>query len=907
MRKSHTLTLIKIAILSLVFGGAAAQTGVRGKVYNQKKEPLPFASVSVKGTSNGTIANEDGLYQLNLQPGNYEIIFQYLGYQTGVKKVTVSNTPETFDAVLAEQALELGELKIGRSKEDPAYAIMRRAIAKSKYHLLQVESYKAKAYTKSSVVITDLPLEFLYKKELDKISKEENFKKGVPILNETVSEIEFKQPNTYKQRVIAARNSQDNTFANPNEYLLTSFYKPEIVQTVSPLSPKAFSYYKFEYLGTFRENGVDVSKIKVTPRAYGDGVFKGTLHIIEDAWAIHSLDLQTVKMGISLKIKQLYAPIQNVWMPIQQQFNVDGGLYGVKGKADYVISQTFQSVKLNPNFPPDIVVLDPKTEKAEIRALPQKNSAGEKQLETLLNGGQKLSAKTLRKAMKQYEKEQVRERKTGGEDVDLIEKRVSTTEVDSLATARNKSYWDSLRTVPLTHSEIVSYKRLDSLVVKRKIENPGPSEPRQPGTPDSTRTGNKKSNAKFSPGKLFFGASFPLGKDKSWRADYFGPVRVPQFNTVEGLVIDGAGLGIRHTRRAKKNSVKTGYQLSLKGLLRYSLERNLLSPRGELQYSRGSNSFLLEGGRTISQFNSENPISYLLNSVTTLFFEQNFAKIYQKDYLKLQFTHAASADHIRFNVYLEYADRMMLDNAAKMNRYRWINWRKREFTDNTPELQQGPAPVRNHLALTLGASLGYKPWQKYRIKNGKTTYYNDDSPEFLLAYRKGVPDLSGSMANFDFLQFRIKHGFDTGIRSKLYYQVGAGRFLNRRQTDFPDYQHFSGNRFFFQLGDPVGTFRMLDYYRFSTDRHFVEGHVLAEFRQLLLTQIQWFRLLGIKETVIAHYLLTPQSRHYTELGYGFDVGIRFPFRIEVMNSFESGKYKHTAFRIGTTMNLPFQQ
>ena len=166
----------------------------------------------------------------------------------------------TFDLVMQEEALNLGEVLIGDKDEDPAYTIMRRAIAKSRYHLLQIDSYTAKVYSKSSFVITDLPLEFLYKKEMKELEKESNFKKGVPILNESVSEITFKQPNNYTQKVIAARNNQDNSFASANAYFLTSFYQPLVVEAVSPLSPKAFYYYKFEYEGSFRENGIEVNK-----------------------------------------------------------------------------------------------------------------------------------------------------------------------------------------------------------------------------------------------------------------------------------------------------------------------------------------------------------------------------------------------------------------------------------------------------------------------------------------------------------------------------------------------------------------------------------------------------------------------------------------------------------------------
>ena len=80
---------------------------------------------------------------------------------------------------------------------------------------------------------------------------------------------------------------------------------------------------------------------------------------------------------------------------------------------------------------------------------------------------------------------------------------------------------------------------------------------------------------------------------------------------------------------------------------------------------------------------------------------------------------------------------------------------------------------------------------------------------------------------------------------------------------------------------------MLDYYRYSTSKRFFEAHVLSEFRKFLLTQITWFRILGIKENFFAPLLWPRQtSNNYAELGYGLDVGIRFPFRVEVVNSFE---------------------
>ncbi|EGV43735.1 TonB-dependent receptor [Bizionia argentinensis JUB59] len=51
------------------------------KEYNN--EPLPFANVIIKGTTKGTTTDMDGLYSINnLEPGNYIIVFSFVGYET---------------------------------------------------------------------------------------------------------------------------------------------------------------------------------------------------------------------------------------------------------------------------------------------------------------------------------------------------------------------------------------------------------------------------------------------------------------------------------------------------------------------------------------------------------------------------------------------------------------------------------------------------------------------------------------------------------------------------------------------------------------------------------------------------------------------------------------------------------
>lgn len=912
MLRQYLLAFCLTLVTSFTALAQAPASGIKGLIKTKKGEPLPFAAIIVKGTSVSTISNEEGQYQLDLKPGYYEVIFQYLGYKTGQKNFTVEEKMQTFDLTMEEQALNLGEVRIGARDEDPAYTIMRSAIAKSRYHFLQVDSYTAKVYSKSSFVITDLPMEFLYKKELKEMEKEANFKKGVPMLNETVSEVTFRQPSVYKQRVVATRSSMDKNMADPNMYLLASFYQPEVVKAVSPLSPRAFAYYKFEYLGAFRENGIEVNKIKVTPRNWGEGVYRGTIQIIEGEWSIYSLDLQTVNTGFRLDIKQVYSPVQGVWMPVNQQFHVQGGIYGLKGKGDFVISQSFTNVKVNPAFKPDIVVIDDKKYAEEAKKVRLTGREIKTQsMEQVVSKQKEFSAKNLRKMMKEYEKQDLKEKEKKGEDIDLRMSREDSTQVDPMATRRTMAFWDSLRTVPLTVAEVKSYTRLDSLVITHE----GSEKQKDSLKASKGDTTKLKKASKFGFGDLLTGHNFRLGKEGPFRLDYIGPLPGVQVNTVEGLVLNGAGLKLRHLGGRKKTSGKSGVarngqEWSVGGLTRYSFGRNKLLATGVGDYGWGRNAISISGGRGIAQFNGESPMHPLLNTLTTLFLEQNFIKEYQKDFLRVDFKNSQENEHFEIKASIEYADRSALPNLEKTSPYRWIDWKRREFTSNIPDNSENrtdvavlPPPMQAHQALTVGIAASYKPWQKYRTRSGKTSYYDDDSPKFSVNYRKGIHNAFGSDVDFDFVQIGIQHGFETGIRSKLRYKLAAGSFLNKNAVQFPDYQHFAGNRFFFQLGDPVGTFRMLDYYKYSTSKEFFEAHVLTELRQFLLTQIPWFRILGVKENFFLHYLATPDSDNYAELGYGLDIGIRFPLRVEVVNSFEGFKYKSTAFRVGTTMNI----
>ena len=128
--------------------------------------------------------------------------------------------------------------------------------------------------------------------------------------------------------------------------------------------------------------------------------------------------------------------------------------------------------------------------------------------------------------------------------------------------------------------------------------------------------------------------------------------------------------------------------------------------------------------------------------------------------------------------------------------------------------------------------------------------------------------------------------------------LGAGKFLgDDKPLYFHDYAHFAGNRLVASPINPVNSFRMLDYYLYSTNEEYFSGLFNYQFRRVGLTQFEFFRRQGIRENVLFNVLLTPESRQYAEVGYALNYVLRF-LRIEFVTSWQEYKYQDFAVRFG---------
>lgn len=359
---------MRYALLVLLFlfgvGASAQQFTLSGKISDKDGKPVPFASVYVSGTTKGTSANIEGEYSLKLQPGDYEVVYRAVGFKQLSQKISLDKNT-TFNITLTDEIYELGAVTINGSGEDPAYAIIRKAIRKRKAHLSEVKAYTCEVYIKGLQKLLAAPKKFMGA-DINQIGKElglDSNRRGIVYLSESESKLSYKYPGQLHEEMVSSTFSGSNKMFSFNRAsdARVNFY--ENLQDwgglsnrplVSPISDNALFYYKYKLLGTSTENGVVINKIQVTPRRGHDPCFDGYIYIIDGSWRIYALDLYVssranINFVDTLRINQQFLKVDsNRWMQASNKFEMTGGLFGFRLKG-YFIS-VYKDYDLNPTF-----------------------------------------------------------------------------------------------------------------------------------------------------------------------------------------------------------------------------------------------------------------------------------------------------------------------------------------------------------------------------------------------------------------------------------------------------------------------------------------------------------------------------------------------------------------------------
>ena len=793
---------------------------IKGKVTDSKGNALPYASVTVEKTYNGTSTNENGEYELNVKKtGSYTLVFKILGYKTKTISQEINSFPVIINVTLLDEEYSIDEVVV-KSGENPANGIIRSAIANRKKNTDKTDKFEADFYSRGIFRVKDIPKKFMGVEIGDMEGNLDSTGSGVIYQSETVSKIKFEKPNNLKEEIIASKVAGNDKGFSFNTAINTNydFYQNTIdfnIPMISPIASNAFTYYKYKIEDTFTDSYNNyVYKIKVTPKRDNEPVFEGYIYIVDETYAIYAVDLdikgyrsqQEFLETLNLVQNFNYNPDNKIWVKSLQSFDFKAGVFMMK------FNGIFTHVFSNYNF------------------------------------------------------------------VDSFDKKTFGSEVVTFAEKSNKkedSYWLENRPVPLTEEETSNYVKKDSVY---KVRNS------QVYLDSVDAISNR-----FKLTKIITGYTFN-NSFKEKRFNYQGLFNLSSFNfnTVQGYHIgSGFSYSSYNEEKQKRTSITSDFQ--------YGFSDQRLRPTGGFyhKFNNTNDAFIrLIGGNKVNQFNSSEPISGIVNSISSLVFKNNFMKLYEKEFVEIG-TGREVVNGLFLNANLAYENRKPLFNTTNQS---WVNTDDVYSSNNplNPNSDAVAAIEEHHLTkfslssrIVFGQKYITRPDGKVNMNEGKYPMLGFTYTKAFLATHKGY--------EYDFLEARLNYSKTLANKGDLQLNMKAGKFFGGDNISFVDYKHFNGNQTHVRIDGQYNTsFNLLPYYTQSTNNQYFETHVSYNDNGYFMNKIPLLNKLGWNLVGGFHQLATSNNKPYQEVTVGLDrigFGKLKIFRVDYVRSFQGGVAK----------------
>lgn len=459
------------------------------------------------------------------------------------------------------------------------------------------------------------------------------------------------------------------------------------------------------------------------------------------------------------------------------------------------------------------------------------------------------------------------------EFVEKFEKKTFTNEVLNFEKGANKkeaSFWNTIRPIPLTEEESTDYVRKDSIQTLRKSQV----------YLDSI---DKKDN-KFKLIKVISGYQYQ-NSFKDWSFNYSGPLTSLRFNTVQGFTLKaGFSYTKRDTEKRTFSSIGTTFN--------YGFSEKKV--RMKVDYSNRFNNFNFgffraSAGSDIVQFNAAEPISTFVNTISTLYFKNNFMKLYHKNYISASYSQEI-ANGISAAADVEYSERKPLFNNTSLSHTKSDD----NFTSNHPQLpfDYDNAPFERHNLAKARISSRFSFGQKFLSRpDGKFNIPNENYPIISLGYEKGFGG-SQENYNYDLVYTRLTYKIALANKGDFEMNIKAGQFFNAENIAFVDYKHFNGNQTRIgQSNTYLNVFNLMPYYANSTNDAYFESHFEHNDNGFFTNKIPLLNKLKTSLVLGYHNLSIPNKKPYQEFVVGLDNlgwGKIKLFRLDYVRSYQGG-------------------
>ena len=307
--KKGTLTLFLLLAISIPL---SAQYVVQGVVTDSlTKEPLPYASVRLKDTTEGTTTGSDGRFYFKTHRSEAVLVISVIGYNDYVRTIRPARNA-SYKVALAPTEYALGEVVVKpkrehyRKKDNPAVEFVRRMIeSRDNYSPYEKDFWQRERYEKTTFALNNFDEEkqkkWLYRK-FDFLTEyvDTSAVTGKPILTVSARELLAtdyyrKSPRSEKQWVKGRKQAGVDEFLSKqgmqaaiNEVFKdVDIYENNISlftnKFVSPLSRIGTGFYKYYLMDTLQIAGELCADLAFTPFNSESFGFNGHLYVTLDS------------------------------------------------------------------------------------------------------------------------------------------------------------------------------------------------------------------------------------------------------------------------------------------------------------------------------------------------------------------------------------------------------------------------------------------------------------------------------------------------------------------------------------------------------------------------------------------------------------------------------------------------
>lgn len=804
-----------------------------GVVYNTKGDLLPYSSITIKGTTIGASANNRAKYAVNVKPGSYTIICQHIGYTALEKNVTVGNADEEITFLLEEQKLQLKEVVV-KQGEDPAYAIMRAAIKKRPDYRKEVNAFTCDLYTKDMIKLRRLPKKILGQKIPDEDRTDmglDTTGAGIIYLSESIASVAMQKPDKFKMQVKSSRVSGSNGFGFSFPTFI-NMYDNNVILFTQKLNPRGF----------------------ISPVADG-AMFYYKYKYMGSFWE-GGKEINTIKVIPRRSYEPLFSGIINI---TENDWRIHSLDLALTKKSQLEIVDTLKITQFH---------------------MPVNSDTWRVKNQLIHFDFSQFGIDAAGNFVNVYSNYNLQP---------AFEKNFFNNVIikyDTGVDKRPKAWWDTIRPMPLEKEEARDYVVKDSLFEVNK---------------DSAKSQLSADVLNSKQGKIkitdpLWGGIHRTHYTKigshSWSLEPI--VKNLEYNPAEGVVINVEGSFDKYLRNIKTN-------LSIEPHLRYGtsnqhfngwLEVKLRSRDYEGMGSIRRSNWSFAGGSRVTQFNRESPILPLINTISTLFYGDNFMKTYENSFGSIGYSKKFESG-LQLKLNALYEDRRPLDNTTKFTFF------KKDSVDITPNypFERINSQFTRHQALIAGVELSFKPGQKYIQFPYSKMPVGSKYPTFTVSYAKGINNVLGSDVDFDKWKFSIYDDVNFRIGGLLKYRIGVGGFINNKSVFIQDFQHFNGN-LTAAASDYVNSFQLVSYYAFSnTEPIYLQAHLEHHFNGMLTNKIPFFKKLNWHLVAGTNTFYVNNDNNHVEIFAGIENILKI-FRIDLVAGYDKLSPTRTAIRIG---------